>query len=48
MFGFIMLNLPAGLVLYNLTNNLLSIAQSLWFRRSVAPKMKAQGEDVKA
>lgn len=32
-FGFIMLTLPAGLVLYIFTNNLLSIAQSLWFRR---------------
>lgn len=32
-FGFIMLTLPSGLVLYIFTNNLLSIAQSLWFRR---------------
>lgn len=32
-FGFIMLSLPAGLVLYIFTNNLLSIGQSLWFRR---------------
>lgn len=32
-FGFIMMSLPAGLVLYIFTNNLLSIAQSLWFRR---------------
>ena len=32
-FGFFMLSLPSGLVLYIFTNNLLSIAQSLWFRR---------------
>ena len=32
-FGAIMMNLPSGLVLYIFTNNLLSIAQSLWFRR---------------
>jgi YidC/Oxa1 family membrane protein insertase len=36
MFGFFMLSLPAGLVLYIFTNNLLSITQSLWFRRRVA------------
>jgi YidC/Oxa1 family membrane protein insertase len=35
-FGFMMLSLPAGLVLYIFTNNLLSIGQSLWFRRRVA------------
>lgn len=33
-FGFFMLNLPAGLVLYIFTNSLLSIVQSLWFRRT--------------
>jgi YidC/Oxa1 family membrane protein insertase len=33
MFGFFMLTLPSGLVLYIFTNNLLSIGQSLWFRR---------------
>lgn len=32
-FGFIMISLPAGLVLYIFTNNVLSIGQSLWFRR---------------
>lgn len=36
-FGFIMLSLPAGLVLYIFTNNLLSIAQSLWFRKVHGP-----------
>jgi YidC/Oxa1 family membrane protein insertase len=39
MFGWFMLSLPSGLVLYIFTNNLLSIAQSLWFRRKFpAPK----------
>jgi YidC/Oxa1 family membrane protein insertase len=33
MFGFMMMSLPAGLVLYIFTNNLLSIGHSLWFRR---------------
>lgn len=32
-FGFIMMSLPAGLVLYIFTNNVLSIGQSLWFRK---------------
>jgi YidC/Oxa1 family membrane protein insertase len=35
-FGFLMLTLPSGLVLYIFTNNLLSIGQSLWFRRKFA------------
>lgn len=35
-FGFMMMALPAGLVLYIFTNNLLSIGQSLWFRKAVA------------
>lgn len=34
MFGVMMLSLPAGLVLYIFTNNVLSIAHSLWFRRT--------------
>jgi YidC/Oxa1 family membrane protein insertase len=34
MFGVMMLTLPAGLVLYIFTNNVLSIAHSLWFRRT--------------
>jgi len=32
-FGVMMLALPSGLVLYIFTNNILSIGQSLWFRR---------------
>jgi YidC/Oxa1 family membrane protein insertase len=35
-FGFMMMSLPAGLVLYIFTNNLLSIGHSLWFRRRTA------------
>jgi YidC/Oxa1 family membrane protein insertase len=35
-FGVMMLALPSGLVLYIFTNNLLSIGQSLWFRRKFA------------
>jgi len=35
-FGFMMMSLPAGLVLYIFTNNLLSIGHSLWFRRRAA------------
>jgi YidC/Oxa1 family membrane protein insertase len=42
MFGVFMLNLPSGLVLYIFTNNVLSIAQSLWFRKFVAPKVAAK------
>jgi YidC/Oxa1 family membrane protein insertase len=41
MFGFFMLSLPSGLVLYIFTNNLLSIAQSLWFRRKFPPPRPA-------
>jgi YidC/Oxa1 family membrane protein insertase len=37
MFGFFMLTLPSGLVLYIFTNNVLSILQSLWFRRKFPP-----------
>jgi YidC/Oxa1 family membrane protein insertase len=37
-FGFLMMGLPSGLVLYIFTNNLLSIAHSLWFRRTQAAK----------
>ncbi len=32
-FGFLMMALPAGLVLYIFTSNVLSILQSLWYRR---------------
>lgn len=39
MFGFMMMSLPSGLVLYIFTNNLLSIGQSLWFRRTQAAKL---------
>ena len=39
-FGFIMLSLPAGLVLYIFTNNLLSIGQSLWFRKKFGEPAK--------
>ena len=38
MFGFMMMSLPAGLVLYIFTNNLLSISHSLWFRRRQAAR----------
>lgn len=39
-FGFIMLTLPAGLVLYIFTNNILSIGQSLWFRKTHGAEVK--------
>jgi len=37
-FGLMMLSLPAGLVLYIFTNNLLSIGHTTWFRRAHAAK----------